>query len=47
MLHLPENWTNDQRGDFFEDFIGDLLRLMRFAVEKRIRVTGMEIDLFG
>jgi Restriction endonuclease/AAA ATPase domain len=47
LLHLPENWTNDQRGDFFEDFIGDLLRPMRFAVEKRIRVTGMEIDLLA
>lgn len=47
LLHLPENWTNDQRGSFFEDFIGDLLRPMRFAVEKRLRVTGMEIDLLA
>jgi len=47
LLHLPENWTNDQRGGFFEDFIGELLRPMRFAVEKRIRVTGMEIDLLA
>lgn len=47
LLHLPENWTNDQRGSFFEDFIGDLLRPMRFKVEKRLRVTGMEIDLLA
>ncbi len=47
LLHLPENWTNDQRGNFFEDFIGDLLRPMRFTVERRLRVTGMEIDLLA
>jgi DNA-binding Xre family transcriptional regulator len=47
LLHLPDNWNNDRRGDFFENFIGDVLRPMRLAIEKRIRVTGMEIDLLA
>lgn len=47
LLHLPDDSTNDQRGQFFEEFIADLLRPMRLAVHQRLRVTGMEIDLLA
>jgi hypothetical protein len=47
LLHLPEEWTTDQRGQFFEGFVSDLLRPMRFEVRERLRVTGMEIDLLA
>lgn len=42
---VPNNWTNDQRGDFFETIVGDVLSRQRWKVQKRVRVTGMEIDL--
>jgi len=47
LLALPDEWTNDQRGDFFEAFVADILKPMRFAVERRLRVTGMEIDILA
>ena len=47
LLTVPDDWSNDQKGDFFEDFVGELLRPMRFQVVKRIRFTGMEIDLLA
>ena len=47
LFHLPSDWTNDQRGDFFETFVAEILRPMRFKVEQRLRVTGMEIDLLA
>src|SRR6185369_1018123 len=47
LLHVPESWTNDRKGDFFEAFVADILRPMRFRVVRRLRVTGMEIDLLA
>lgn len=47
LLHVPENWSNDQKGDFFETFVAEILRPMRFKVTQRLRVTGMEIDLLA
>jgi hypothetical protein len=47
MLTLPDEWTNDERGAFFESFVADILKPMRFAVERRLRVTGMEIDILA
>lgn len=47
MLHVPDSWTNDEKGDFFEEFVADLLRPMRLTVLKRLRFTGMEIDLLA
>ncbi len=46
-LQHPENWSNDERGKFFEDFVADVLRPMRLAISERLRVTGMEIDLLA
>jgi hypothetical protein len=47
LLTVPADWTNDQRGAFFEEFVSDLLRPMRFQVTQRLRVTGMEIDVLA
>jgi hypothetical protein len=47
LLHFPDDWTNDQKGDFFERFVADLLKPMRYEVRQRLRVTGMEIDLLA
>ncbi|MCY1701808.1 restriction endonuclease [Deinococcus sp. SL84] len=44
---VPEDWTPDQKGSFFEGVISDLLRPMRYKVTERIRTTGMEIDLLA
>jgi hypothetical protein len=41
------NWQADQRGDFFERFVADILRPLRFRVRQRLRFTGMEIDLLA
>jgi hypothetical protein len=43
----PPNWTNDQRGKFFEDLVGRLLERQRFSIIERVRFTGMEIDLIA
>lgn len=47
LFHVPDDWTNDRKGDLFESFIGEILRPMRFSVERRLRVTGMEIDILA
>lgn len=47
LLTVPEDWTTDQKGDFYENFVSELLRPMRLKVVNRIRVTGMEIDLLA
>lgn len=46
-LAVPETFSNAQKGDFFEDFVAELLRPMRLDVTKRVRFTGMEIDLLA
>ncbi|HEX9985568.1 MAG TPA: restriction endonuclease [Thermoanaerobaculia bacterium] len=47
LLTCPDDWANDARGDFFEGFVADVLRPMRFTVAQRLRFTGMEIDLLA
>jgi hypothetical protein len=47
LLFVPEDLSNDDKGTFYESFIAELLRPMRFRVERRLRVTGMEIDLLA
>lgn len=46
-LSIPEGWSNEQKGSFFESFVAELLKPMRFIVEKQLRVTGLEIDLLA
>lgn len=47
MLLVPPAWTNDAKGQFFEAITADLLKRQRFSVQKRIRFTGMELDLLA
>lgn len=47
LLSVPSDWSTDDKGTFFEDFVVDLLRPMRYRAEQRLRVTGMEIDLLA
>lgn len=46
-LSVPADWTNDQKGAFFEEFVAELLAPMRYRVLRRLRFTGMEIDLLA
>lgn len=47
LLSVPDDFSTDAKGTFYESFIVDLLRPMRLRVEQRLRVTGMEIDLLA
>lgn len=47
LLFVPEDLSNEDKGVFYENFIAELLRPMRLRVERRLRVTGMEIDLLA
>jgi hypothetical protein len=47
LLSVPEQWSNDQKGDFYEGFVKEILKPMRFQVVQRIHFTGMEIDLLA
>lgn len=47
ILSVPTDWSNDAKGDFFEEFVLEILRPMRLRAERRLRVTGMEIDILA
>jgi len=47
ILAVPPDWSNDAKGDFFEEFVLEILRPMRLRAERRLRVTGMEIDILA
>lgn len=46
---LPEDWDKDtnKKGEFLELLVADLLSKMKFNVEKRVNLTGMEIDIIA
>ena len=44
---VPKNWTNTERGTYFETLVGHWFRGMQFNVSQQLRVTGMEIDLLA
>ena len=44
---LPPNRDNNARGAFLEEVAADLLRRQRYQVSKRVRFTGMEIDVLA
>ena len=46
-LLVPEDWSNDQKGEFFEKIASKLLKRLRFNIIERVRFTGMEIDLIA
>lgn len=41
---VPDNWDNNQKGQFWENLVADLLRQRGFHVIERIEFTGMEAD---
>lgn len=47
LLSVPESWDNTKKGSFFEEFISEILKPMRFSINSQLRVTGMEIDLLA
>ncbi len=47
LIFVPESWQNNEKGNFFERFISEILSPLRFDVVAQLRVTGMEIDLLA
>lgn len=47
LLSVPDDFSTDDKGTFYESFIVELLRPMRLRAKQRLRVTGMEIDLLA
>lgn len=46
-IAVPETFSKDEKGNFFEKFVAELLRPMRLRVTQQVRYTGMEIDLLA
>lgn len=46
---LPKDWDKDtnKKGKFLENLVADLLSKMKFTVEQRVSLTGMEIDIIA
>jgi len=44
---VPDDWSNDQKGEFLEKIAAELLKRLRFKITDRVRFTGMEIDLIA
>jgi hypothetical protein len=44
---VPAQWTNDERGNYFERFVADLLTCVGWKCKTRLRFTGMEIDVLA
>lgn len=47
LFSVPENWSNDDKGNFYEEFIVEILKPMRMNSARRLRVTGMELDILA
>lgn len=47
LLSVPADWSNDAKGSFYEEFIVEILKPMRLRAERRLRVTGMELDILA
>lgn len=47
LLSVPEEWETSEKGNFFESFVAEILRPLRFEVVAQIRVTGAEIDILA
>lgn len=44
---FPNEYNNNQKGEFFEKFVASLIEPMRYEIVSRVRYTGMEIDLMA
>ncbi|MCU9952784.1 restriction endonuclease [Burkholderia sp. BKH01] len=47
LFSVPADWTNDDKGDFYEEFIVEILKPMRMSSQRRLRVSGMELDILA
>ena len=47
IIVVPEEMTNDEKGDFLERIASELLKKQRYEVTRRIRFAGMEIDILA
>lgn len=47
LLSVPDEWSTEQKGSFYEGFVSQILGPMRYSVDRRLRVTGMELDLLA
>ncbi|MEI2431210.1 restriction endonuclease [Lysobacter yananisis] len=47
LFSVPADWSNDDKGTFYEEFIVEILKPMRLRAEQRLRVTGMELDILA
>ena len=43
---IPHEWTNSQKGAFWEDVSADLFRKQRWQVTKNIEFDGMQTDIY-
>ena len=46
-VEVPKNWTNDDKGKFFEKLVAELLKKARYRVTQRVYLAGMEIDVLA
>lgn len=42
---IPNDWSNKQKGDFWEKVVADLFRQQGWKVRENISITGMQIDV--
>lgn len=47
LFSVPQDWTNDDKGAFYEEFVVEILKPMRLRPVQRLRVTGMELDILA
>ncbi len=47
LVLAPKQWTNTQRGEYFEGLVASIFRRMGYRVTTQVRLTGMEIDLLA
>lgn len=42
---VPKDWSNDRRGEYFEQLMANVFAKLRYEVTSRIKFGGLEIDL--
>lgn len=47
LLFVPDSWENTEKGKFFEEFISEILKPLRYSIVSQPKVTGMEIDMLA
>lgn len=44
---VPDEWSTNQKGEFFEREVGRILSKLRYEITERIQFTGIEIDFLA